>query len=178
MKVGPAAGDLVNRYEYHLDFPGNALDPGCDFERWNRRLTQSGDPTVYAHVATDPRHPGRIALQYWLFYVFNDFNNLHEGDWEMIQLNFRARDATAALASRSRSKSATARTKARSEPIGATTSSSSWAVRIRSCTPQPAHMRTSSPTRSTSEARRRRVSAAMTPWSAQRAQTGRKDDPE
>ena len=30
-----------------------------------------------------PRHPGRIALQYWLFYVFNDFNNLHEGDWEM-----------------------------------------------------------------------------------------------
>ena len=97
VKVGPTAGYLVNRYEYHLDFPGNALDPGCDYERWNRRLTQSGDPTVYAHVATDPRHPGRIALQYWLFYVFNDFNNLHEGDWEMIQLNFRARDATAAL---------------------------------------------------------------------------------
>jgi hypothetical protein len=97
VKVGPAAGDLVNRYEYHLDFPGNALEPGCDFERWHRRLTQSADPTVYAHVATDPRHPGRIALQYWLFYVFNDFNNLHEGDWEMIQLNFRARDATAAL---------------------------------------------------------------------------------
>ena len=96
VKVGPAAGDLVNRYEYHLDFPGNALDPGCDFERWNRRLTQS---------ATRPSTPmlrpiratGRIALQYWLFYVFNDFNNLHEGDWEMIQLNFRARDATAAL---------------------------------------------------------------------------------
>ena len=57
-----------------------------------------GQPTVYAHVATDPGHPGRLALQYWLFYVFNEFNNLHEGDWEMIQLNFDARDAREALA--------------------------------------------------------------------------------
>ena len=23
-----------------------------------------------------------------MFYVFNDWNNLHEGDWEMIQLIF------------------------------------------------------------------------------------------
>ena len=54
-------------------------------------------PTVYAHVATDPAYPGQLALQYWLFYAFNDFNNLHEGDWEMIQLDFRARDAASAL---------------------------------------------------------------------------------
>ena len=27
-----------------------------------------------------------IVLQYWFFYVFNDWNNNHEGDWEMIQL--------------------------------------------------------------------------------------------
>ena len=38
----------------------------------------------------DPGYPGKIALQYWFFYVFNDFNNLHEGDWEMIQLDFDA----------------------------------------------------------------------------------------
>ena len=50
------------------------------------------EPTVYAHVATDPGHPGQLALQYWLFYVFNDWNNLHEGDWEMIQLVFDADD--------------------------------------------------------------------------------------
>ena len=50
-------------------------------------------PTVYAHVATDPAHPGKLALQYWLFYVFNDWNNLHEGDWEMIQLVFDASTA-------------------------------------------------------------------------------------
>jgi hypothetical protein len=60
-------------------------------------ITKGTKPTVYAHVATDPRDPGKLALQYWLFYAFNDFNNLHEGDWEMIQLNFDAPDARAAL---------------------------------------------------------------------------------
>ena len=97
VKIGPAADDLVDRYEYHLDFPGDALDPGCGYERWNRRLTERSRPTVYAHVATDPDHPGRLALQYWFFYAFNDFNNLHEGDWEVTQLVFDADDAGEAL---------------------------------------------------------------------------------
>jgi hypothetical protein len=97
VEIGPAADDLVDRYEYHLDFPGNPLHPGCDYERWARRLTEDTEPTVYAHVATDPGSPGRVALQYWLFYPFNEFNNLHEGDWEMIQLVFDADDARAAL---------------------------------------------------------------------------------
>ena len=52
---------------------------------------------MYAHVASDPSHPEMIALQYWFFYLFNDFNNLHEGDWEMIQLDFDASTARAAL---------------------------------------------------------------------------------
>ena len=42
--------------------------------------------------------PAETALQYWFFYIYNDFNNKHEGDWEMIQLDFDAPDATAALA--------------------------------------------------------------------------------
>ena len=54
-------------------------------------------PTVYAHVAGDPGHPGQLALQYWLFYTYNDWNNLHEGDWEMIQILFEATDAGEAL---------------------------------------------------------------------------------
>src|SRR4029079_19345280 len=91
------AKDLRGRYEYHLDFPGNALDPGCDYERWSRLITKGKQPAVYAHVATDPGHPGKLALQYWLFYAFNEFNNLHEGDWEMIQLVFDAGDARHAL---------------------------------------------------------------------------------
>ena len=97
VKIGPVAGDLVNRYEYHLDFPGDPLDAGCSYELWSRRLTEGTDPTVYAHVATDPGYPGKLALQYWFFYPFNDFNNTHEGDWEMTQLVFDAADAGEAL---------------------------------------------------------------------------------
>ena len=94
----PAPSDLAGGlYDYHLDFPGNALDPGCTYLDWSRRLTQGHPPTVYAHVSTDPGYPGQLALQYWMFYVFNDWNNLHEGDWEMIQLNFHASDAAQAL---------------------------------------------------------------------------------
>jgi hypothetical protein len=98
IKVAPSPDDLAGGlYGYHLDFPGNALDPGCSYLEWSRRLTQGHSPTVYAHVSTDPGYPGQLALQYWMFYVFNDWNNLHEGDWEMIQLNFHASDAAQAL---------------------------------------------------------------------------------
>ncbi len=97
VKIGPAGNDLVGRYEYHLDFPGNPLDPGCAYERWSRRITAGAKPTVYEHVVKDPGYPNKLALQYWLFYAFNNFTNLHEGDWEMIQLIFDARDARQAL---------------------------------------------------------------------------------
>ena len=97
VKIGPVADDLVGRFEYHLDFPGDPLDAGCTYERWAKRLGASEDPVVYAHVVTEAERPGTVALQYWFFYPFNDFNNTHEGDWEMIQLNFEADDAAAAL---------------------------------------------------------------------------------
>lgn len=97
VEVAPGARDLVGRFEYHLDFPGSALDPGCDYERWSRKIAGESPPTVYAHVATEEGRPGKLALQYWLFYAFNDFNNRHEGDWEMIQLVFEADSATEAL---------------------------------------------------------------------------------
>jgi hypothetical protein len=97
VEIAPTADDLVKRYEYHLDFPGNALNPGCDYNRWAKRLTQGSAPLVYAHVVGEEGSPGKLALQYWFFYPFNDFNNTHEGDWEMIQLLFDAPDARAAL---------------------------------------------------------------------------------
>ncbi len=101
VKIGPTPHDLAGGlYEYHLDFPGDALNPGCGYERWGRRISEGHKPTVYAHVATDPAHPGRLALQYWLFYVYNDWNNLHEGDWEMIQLDFDAANPAEGLAKR------------------------------------------------------------------------------
>ena len=98
VKVAPSASDVASGlYDYHLDFPGDALNPGCTYLDWSRRLNEGQQPTVYAHVSGDPAYPDELALQYWTFYVFNDWNNLHEGDWEMIQLNFHASTATQAL---------------------------------------------------------------------------------
>jgi hypothetical protein len=98
VKIGPTAADLAKGlFEYHLDFPGDALHPGCTYLDWERRITAGHEPTAYAHVIADPDHPGRLALQYWFFYVFNDWNNLHEGDWEMMQLVFDADTAAEAL---------------------------------------------------------------------------------
>ncbi len=98
VKVAPAAGDLAHGLDgYHLDFPGDALDPGCTYDEWSHRLAAASPPTMYARVATEAAKPGRLVLQYWFFYVFNDFNNKHEGDWEMIQLVFPATSADEAL---------------------------------------------------------------------------------
>ena len=33
VKIAPSAEDLVGRYQYHLDFPGDPLDPGCGYEQ-------------------------------------------------------------------------------------------------------------------------------------------------
>jgi hypothetical protein len=95
VKVAPTAADLgKGLYGYHLDFPGHALSPGCDYDTWSHMITADRQPTTYAHVRAEK---GKLALQYWFFYVFNDFNDKHEGDWEMIQLDFDAPNAAAAL---------------------------------------------------------------------------------
>jgi hypothetical protein len=96
VKVAPVAADVAADHDgYALDFPGNGLSSSaCSYEEWQRRMTAHRSPTVYAHVATES---GQLALQYWFFYVYNDFNNKHEGDWEMIQLDFDAATPEAAL---------------------------------------------------------------------------------
>jgi hypothetical protein len=96
VKVAPTLHDVsTGRWGYALDFPGDALSSSaCSYEEWQRRITLGRRPTVYAHVATED---GKLGLQYWFFYVYNDFNNLHEGDWELIQLNFDAATPAAAL---------------------------------------------------------------------------------
>ncbi len=99
VKVAPTAADLSKGlFGYHLDFPGDALSPGCTYEQWAHQISAGSTPTTYARVVADPQYPGQLALQYWFFYVFNDFNDKHEGDWEMIQLDFRAANAKEALA--------------------------------------------------------------------------------
>lgn len=96
-KTAPVGADLGGLGEgNHLDLPGDPLRPRCDFSRWAASLDSA--PTVYARVATDPTAPGELALQYWLFWVYNDWNDRHEGDWEMLQLNFDVATAAEALA--------------------------------------------------------------------------------
>ena len=86
--------------DWYLDVPGNALQPGCGYERLYRSMVASGEAalTTYARVTTDAERPGVLVVQYWLFSLYNDWNDRHEGDWEMIQLLFEADDVAGALA--------------------------------------------------------------------------------
>lgn len=87
LMTAPGAADLAAAgRDTYLDFPGNPRDPGCTYERWYWSHMDGREPTVYARVAeTDT---GQVVVQYHLFWVFNDFNNTHESDWEMAQLLF------------------------------------------------------------------------------------------
>ncbi|HUA49212.1 MAG TPA: hypothetical protein VMA77_28510 [Solirubrobacteraceae bacterium] len=98
VKRAPTSSDLWGLGpDYYLDFPGNPLNPGCGYERQFRRWNDDRPPTVYAHVATDPLHPGKLAVGYWFYYTFNDFTDKHESDWEMAQVDFAASTPAAAL---------------------------------------------------------------------------------
>src|SRR3984957_19580667 len=81
----------------YLDLPGNPINPGCGYERQFRKWYDDRKPSVYAHVATDSEHSGKLAVQYWFYYTFNDFTDKHESDWEMAQIDFAASTAAAAL---------------------------------------------------------------------------------
>jgi hypothetical protein len=82
--------------DFATDFPGKPRTPGCDYETHFKAVMGNRQPVIYASIATEDEQPG-VALQYWFFYYFNDFNNLHEGDWEMIQLRFEADSVEEAL---------------------------------------------------------------------------------
>lgn len=97
VKRAPTVQDLAGKDEtYYLDLPGDPRNPGCTYEQYSKAKMSGQAPVVYAHIATEADHPG-IALQYWFFYVFNRFNNLHESDWEMIQLTFDGTTVAEAL---------------------------------------------------------------------------------
>ncbi len=98
VETAPMAGDLYGKGEdYFLDFPGNPLEPGCTYEADGMRLAEGKPSLAYAHVTTQAGAPGKLALEYWFYYYFNDFNNKHESDWEGIQLVFDADTVEEAL---------------------------------------------------------------------------------
>lgn len=100
VKMGPTAQDIANLDDrYYLDFPGNPRRPGCVFETDFREYAaaQGLVPTTYAHIVVDEAEH-RVVVQYWLWWYFNDWNNLHEGDWEVVQVVFDAGSIEEALA--------------------------------------------------------------------------------
>lgn len=89
MQTAPTAADVSELREgFYLDSPGNALEPGCIYERDFAAYNEGRVPTAYAHVAMQEDRPDQLALQYWFYWYYNDWNNKHEGDWEGIQLLF------------------------------------------------------------------------------------------
>jgi hypothetical protein len=98
VKRGATAADIGGLgSEYYLNQPGDPYHPDCRYARDSQRLTRGRTPVVYAHVVREPGRRG-IALQYWFYYWFNRFNDLHESDWEGIQLAFVAETVEGALA--------------------------------------------------------------------------------
>lgn len=100
LKRGPEAADIAGlEGDYYLDSPGDALGDTCVYAKDFRRLRQEGAAplTVYAHIAREPGRPG-FALQYWFYWYFNHFNDLHEGDWEGMQIAFEEPTPRRALA--------------------------------------------------------------------------------
>jgi hypothetical protein len=100
VKTAPTAEDIVGLGDdYYLDLPGNTLSPKCDYAREFQSLkSQSRAPPVtYAHIAREPGYEG-LVVQYWFFYWFNQFNDIHEGDWEGMQISFDAGTPEQALA--------------------------------------------------------------------------------
>jgi len=65
VKRAPTARDLwALGPAFYLDSPGDPLNPGCGYERQFRRWNDGRPPSVYAHVASDPLHPGKLAVGY------------------------------------------------------------------------------------------------------------------
>jgi hypothetical protein len=95
--AGATARDLHEKGgDYYLDLPGDPSKPGCTYDTDFKALSGDAPNVVYAHVVTEPGKRG-VALQYWFYYYFNDWNNNHESDWEMIQLFFDVDSVEGAL---------------------------------------------------------------------------------
>jgi hypothetical protein len=101
VKRAPTAADIAGLTgSYYLDINGEALGETCVYAKeFDKRVAEGKAPAVsYAHIAHEQGHSG-FALQYWFFWYFNQFNDLHEGDWEGMQVTFEADSPAAALKS-------------------------------------------------------------------------------
>jgi hypothetical protein len=96
--TAPSAADLFGLSEgFYLDFPGGTFEPGCIYEADFNRYNDGQPAVVYAHIVQQEDHPDKLALQYWFYWYYNDWNNKHESDWEGIQVLFEASSIDEAL---------------------------------------------------------------------------------
>jgi hypothetical protein len=99
IRRAPTAQQIAGLGEgFYLNLDGRALGNTCVYAKAFKKLIAEGKaPAVtYAHIAREKGHSG-FALQYWFFWYFNQFNDLHEGDWEGMQITFEAETPAAAL---------------------------------------------------------------------------------
>jgi hypothetical protein len=99
IRRAPTAQDIAGLGQgFYLNLEGRVLKDTCVYARAFKKLEEEGKaPAVtYAHIAREKGHSG-FALQYWFFWYFNQFNDLHEGDWEGMQITFEADDLPTAL---------------------------------------------------------------------------------
>jgi hypothetical protein len=99
VKRAPTATDIATLGpEYYFNLPGSPLNPGCKYARSFDALRRAGraPALTYAHIARQNGWSG-LAVQYWFYYYFNQFNDLHESDWEGMQIAFDADTAARAL---------------------------------------------------------------------------------
>ena len=85
----PSIADLQKWAQEHYYLDVMNLNPkknsDKDYKTAYDNIKANYNPTVYARVK---ECPDCTVIQYWLFYYFNDWRNFHEGDWELVQLNF------------------------------------------------------------------------------------------
>ena len=78
-----------SNYIYYLDILNleAAIKSTGEYETSYDSIKSHYQPTVYTRLVENPDEDYTI-IQYWMFYYCNDWRNFHEGDWELVQLNF------------------------------------------------------------------------------------------
>ena len=91
----PANDSAGHPIHYWVDAPGDSAIAASGRTGWRERWRAIAGtdparsrfpPTEYAHAFWLDRANGRLAIQYWFYYPFNEWINHHEGDWEHVEV--------------------------------------------------------------------------------------------
>ncbi len=85
----------------YFDYPGNK-EKGTNDENWYYYYFHTNHPqrgsafrnTAYVHISD--QSDGKVLIQYYYFYPFNDWKNNHEGDWPRIDVIVTSRNPSTA----------------------------------------------------------------------------------